>query len=344
MAKYPLDLTTVQAHLAQSQARQFWRSLEELAGNEAFREFLQREFPRQASEWTAPVSRRDFLKLMGASLALAGLTACSGQPPEKIVPYVRTPAEVAPGKPLFFATAMPLSGYGTGVLVQSHLGRPTKIEGNPDHPASLGATDSWAQASILTLYDPDRAKTITNMGADSSWEAFLNALQPQLERQRANGGTGLRILTETVTSPTLMSQLQALLSEFPSANWHQYDPINRDNVYAGAQLAFGEPVEPIYRFDQADVILSLDADFLSTIPGRVRYARDFAARRRVDGEQIANLNRLYVVESTPTTTGAMADHRLPLPAGQIEGLARAIAHELCPRVGCGDGSGGSGGR
>lgn len=336
MAKHPLDLAAIQARLASAQGRQYWRSLEELANTAEFQEFLYREFPHQASEWTSPLSRRNFLKLMGASLALAGLTACSGQPAEKIVPYVRAPEEIVPGKPLFFATAMTLGGYASAVLAQSTLNRPTKIEGNPDHPASLGASDSLAQASILTLYDPDRAKTPTNLGAASSWEAFLASLQPQLEQQRASGGAGLRILTETVTSPTLLNQLQALFTEFPAAQWHQYDPVNRDNVYAGAQLAFGQPVEPVYRLDQADVILSLDADLLLTSPGRVRYARDFAKRRRVTGPEAGNLNRLYAIESTPTTTGAVADHRLPLKAGQIESFARAIAIELGLAVSPGD--------
>jgi molybdopterin-containing oxidoreductase family iron-sulfur binding subunit len=161
-------------------------------------------------------------------------------------------------------------------LAQSQLNRPTKLEGNPDHPASLGATDAFAQASILTLYDPDRAKEVTHEGEASSWEDFLNDLKPRLEQQRASGGAGLRILTETVTSPTLF-------------------------------------VEPIYRFDQADAILSLDADFFAISPGRVRYARDFADGRRVDGPENRNRNRLYVVESTPTITGGAADGLAPLP-------------------------------
>ena len=334
--KEPINLEKIQARLAQTQGRQYWRSLEELANTEEFQEFLYREFPQQASEWTDQVSRRNFLKLMGASLALAGLTACSGQLPEKIVPYVEAPEETLPGKSLFFATAMPLGGYASGLLVQSTLGRPTKIEGNPDHPASLGATDSFAQASILTLYDPDRAKSMTNGGAVSSWEAFLGDLQPQLEQQRANNGTGLRILTETITSPTLASQLETLLAEFPSATWHQYEPINRDNVYAGAELAFGEVVEPVYHFERADVILSLDADFLLTSPGRVRYAHDFADRRRVNESGGGNPNRLCAIESTPTITGASADHRLPLKASQIENFARAIARELGIGIASGD--------
>ena len=328
MSKKSLDLAAIQARLAGAKGKQYWRSLDELAQTEAFQTLLHREFPQLAGEWTDSLSRRNFLKLMGASLALAGLTACSGQPPEKIVPYVQAPEEIIPGQPLYFATAMMLGGYATGLLVQSTMNRPIKIEGNPDHPASLGATDAFAQASILSLYDPDRAKTVTSGGAASSWSAFFDELQPRLEQQRASGGAGLRILSESVTSPTLADQLQTLLTEFPEAVWHQYDPINRDNIYDGGRLAFGEPVEPIYHLEQAEVILSLDADFFSTSPGRVRYARQFAARRRSADPEPPRLNRFYAVESTPTITGAVADHRLPLQAGHIESFARAIAREI----------------
>ncbi|MEZ4735214.1 MAG: TAT-variant-translocated molybdopterin oxidoreductase [Caldilineaceae bacterium] len=328
MTNVPLDLTTVQQRLSQSNGRDYWRGLEELAETAEFQDFLHREFPRQASEWLPTLSRRNFLQLMGASLALAGLTACSNQPDEKIVPYVQMPEETVPGQPLFFATAMQLGGYAMGLLAQSQLNRPTKVEGNPDHPASLGATDALAQASILNLYDPDRAKAVTHDGAASSWEEFLTDLQTHLAQQQASGGAGLRILTETVTSPTLVSQLQALLTQFPNAVWHQYEPVNRDNVYAGAQLAFGEAVEPIYQLDQADVIVSLEADLFGVAPGRVRYARDFADGRRVDGPAARNRNRLYVIESSPTITGAAADHRLALKAGQVEGFARVLAVAL----------------
>jgi molybdopterin-containing oxidoreductase family iron-sulfur binding subunit len=328
MRKQPLDLATIQA-----QEQSSWRSLAELADPEAIQELLQREFPGQASADSASLSRRNFLKLMGASLALAGLTACSSQPPERIVPHIRA-AETRPTAPaLFFATAMPLGGYATGLLVQSYLGRPLKIEGNPDHPASLGGTDAWTQASILTLYDTDRAKTITRLGEPSGWDAFVKEVQPHLERQRARQGAGLRILTESITSPSLASQFEALLADFPQASWHHYEPINRDNVYAGGRLAFGEAVEPIYRFDQAEVILSLEADFLATLPGHIRYARDFAARRRVNPPEGGapggeGLNRLYAVESTPSLAGVSADHRWPLPASQIESFARILALEL----------------
>src|SRR5581483_7070807 len=210
------------------------------------------------------VNRREFLRLMGASLALAGLSGCiTARPKEEIVPYVQAPENLVPGKPLFFATAMPLSGFATGLLVENHLGRPTKVEGNLQHPASLGATDVFAQASVLTLYDPDRAQTLTYLGDIQSWDAFVNAMRAALSAQRTVQGAGLRILTETVTSPTLASQLRMLLQDFPAAKWHQYEPVGRDNTHAGARMAFGEPVHSTYNFAKADVILALDADFLA---------------------------------------------------------------------------------
>jgi len=322
-----LNLEAIRARLAQGQRQQYWRSLEELAETREFQEFLHREFPQNASEWLDPVGRRDFLKLMGASLAFAGLTACTAAPSEKIVPYVRAPEEIVPGKPLFFATAMPLGGYATGLLVESHMGRPTKIEGNAAHPASLGATDVFAQASILTLYDPDRSQVVINAGIVSTWNAFLSELDTRLESHRARQGAGLRVLTETVTSPTLAHQLRTLLKRLPSARWHQYEPIGRDAVRAGARLAFGEVVNTLYRVENAEVILALDADFLTSGPGAVRYAREFAAKRRVqDGN--TTMNRLYAVESTPSLTGTMADHRLSVRAGEIESFARTVARGL----------------
>ena len=175
-----------------------WRSS---PNTEEFQEFLQAEFPRQAAGLLDAVDRRQFLKLMGASLALAGLSACTRQPTEYIVPYVRAPEEIVPGRPLFFATAMTLGGLAQGVLVESHMGRPTKIEGNPEHPASLGATDAFAQASVLALYDPDRAQVTTQVGEIRPWDAFAAAIRPPMEAQREARGAGLRVLTETVTSP-----------------------------------------------------------------------------------------------------------------------------------------------
>jgi molybdopterin-containing oxidoreductase family iron-sulfur binding subunit len=235
---------------------------------------------------------------------------------------------VIPGRPQFFATSVLLNGVATGVLVESHTGRPTKIEGNPQHPGSLGSTDAFTQAAVLDLYDPDRSQVVTSARRISSWDAFTAAIKPPLDDQKVKGGVGLRILTETVTSPTLASQLQALLKEYPQARWHQYEPAGRDAVRAGARLAFGEDVDPVYQVDKADVILSLDADLLFSMPGSVRYARDFSAKRKVQDPHTNTMNRLYVVESAPSLTGGMADHRLSLRVSEIEPLARAVAAEL----------------
>ncbi len=322
-----LDVSKLRDRLRLAQGPYFWKSLEEIAGTEGFREFLENEFPHGAEQWDDSVGRRKFLRLMGASLALAGVTACTRQPKETIMPYVRAPEEIVPGKPLFFATAVPMGGIAEGVLVESHMGRPTKIEGNPEHPASLGATRAVTQASVLTLYDPDRSQTMTHLGEISSWDAFMGEIREASAAQKSRNGAGFRVLTETVTSPTLARQLRELLEAFPGAKWHQYEPAGRDNVKEGSRLAFGQVVETHYRFDKADVILSLDADFLSSMPGSVRYAREFAARRRVDDGR-SQMNRLYVVESTPSITGAKADHRWPLPAGKIAHLTRVIAEAI----------------
>ena len=320
--KGKLDLGAARDQIAGTKGPEYWRSLEELAGSPDFQEMLHREFPKGASEWLDEVSRRGFLKLMGASLAMAGMTACTKQPLEPIVPYVRQPEEVVPGRPLFFATAFTLSGYASPILVESHLYRPTKVEGNDRHPASLGGTDIFSQASILGMYDPDRSQTLTYLGDVRTWGDLVNALRVPLTVQKGLQGAGIRILTPTVSSPTLADQLRSLLKAYPEAKWHVYEPVNRDNVLEGAKLAFGQPVETQYKLENADVILSLDADFLyAGFPGFERYARDFAKRRNPDSGE---MNRLYVVESTPSSTGAKADHRLPVRAVEIESFARAL--------------------
>ena len=328
----PADLDSIRDKLRRTQGSQYWRSLEELANTSTFQELLHREFPSQASEWDDPVGRRRFLKLMGASLALAGLTACTRQPTETIAPYVRQPEQIVPGQPLYYATAMEMGGAATGLLVESHEGRPTKIEGNPGHPASLGATDIFAQASVLSLYDPDRSQTLTRIGEITAWSAFLGAIRPVIAAQTGLQGAGLRILTETVTSPTLADQLRKLLAAFPRAKWHQYDAAGRANAGEGARLAFGQFVNTIYQFDKADVVLSLDADFLSCGPGHLRYSRDFISRRRLENGK-TEMNRLYVVESELTNTGAKADNRLGLRPSEIEVFARAVAASLGVQTG-----------
>jgi MoCo/4Fe-4S cofactor protein with predicted Tat translocation signal len=328
MASERPDIEELRARLKGRRGEHYWRGLEELFEDDGLKRSVAREFPRQASQLENALDRRAFFKLMGASLALAGLAGCGFRPPdEAIVPYDRQPEELVPGRPLYYATAMQFQGYATGLLVESHEGRPTKVEGNPDHPASLGATDVFAQASVLTLYDPDRSRTVVHRGGISTWESFLAEFRGTAAGLRARQGAGLHVLTETYTSPTLASQIQFLLKDYPQSAWHQYEPAGRDQLREGARLAFGDYAETVYRFDKADVVLALDADFLSTDPASVRYARDFTARRRVQDGQ-AEMNRLYVVESTPTNTGAMADHRLPLKASEVEGFARAVAAAL----------------
>jgi MoCo/4Fe-4S cofactor protein with predicted Tat translocation signal len=319
-----MDFAAIRSRLAGSEGRLYWRSLGELADTPEFRDYLHREFPEQASEWNDPKGRREFLKLMSASLALAGVGACTKQPLEPIVPYVRQPEDIVPGRPLFFASAIPHSGVAQPVLVESHMGRPTKIEGNPDHPASLGATDALTQASVLELYDPDRAQVITFRGEVRSWGNFLTAMQGAAASQQTRGGAGIRFLSGPVTSPSLAEQMATVLREHPQASWHQWEPVTRDGARMGAQQGAGSPVSTIYHFDRADVIVSLDADFLSCGPGAVRYQKDFAGRRRVTDSN-KQMNRLYVVESTPSLTGAKADHRLPLRASEIEGFARELS-------------------
>jgi len=318
-----VDSATLTARPSGTPGHQYWRTLEELADTDEFRELVHREFPQHASEWLDPVGRRRFLKLMGASLALAGAAGCTRQPDELLVPYVRTPEQLVPGRPLFFATAMTLEGGAIGLLAESHEGRPTKIEGNPDHPASLGATDVFAQAAVLQLFDPDRSRSIRHLGEIRPWSGFMQEAQRAV-RDSMGQGLGIRFLTQSLASPTLLSQMREVQAALPAARWHQYAPVNDDNARAGAAMAFGRAVDTHYRFDRARVIVSLDADFLGSGPAQVRYARDFAGGRRVRKAR-AEMNRLYVAEPNPTPTGSIADHRLPIRAGRIEALARALA-------------------
>jgi MoCo/4Fe-4S cofactor protein with predicted Tat translocation signal len=298
----------------------YWRSLGELADTPQFREYLHREFPEQASEWNDPKGRREFLKLMSASLALAGVGACTKQPPEQIVPYVKQPEDIVPGRPLFFASAIPFSGVAQPVLVESHMGRPTKIEGNPEHPASLGATDAITQAAILDLYDPDRAKTVTHRGEVAPWSAFLGEMGSLVSRHKAQQGKGIRFLTGPMTSPSLAELMATILADNPQAKWHQYDPVSNPGGPGAQQPA----PDPVYHFDKAAVVVSLDADFLCCGPGTVRYQKDFASARRVTNQR-QEMNRLYMVESTPSLTGSKADHRLSMRAAEIEAFARELA-------------------
>ena len=301
-----LDPLTEVAHL------RFWRGLDELDGIAVS--------PSASSTAPALWRRRDVLKLMGASVALAGTAGCSRTPLEKIIPYREGPPEVEYGKPVFFASAVARDGYGCGVLVETNMGRPTKIEGNPLHPASLGATDAITQGAVLELWDPDRSKDVLRGRTIDTWPRFLTELAQRLER--APDGKGIRILTETVTSPTLHAQLRALLVKYPNARWHQYQPLHRDNVYEGSRVAFGAAYEPQYRFADAHVVVALDADIVGSMPGAVRYARDLSTIRRI--ANLERMGRVYVAEGTPSLTGALADHRHVARTSDIAALTQAL--------------------
>ncbi|HVO32948.1 MAG TPA: TAT-variant-translocated molybdopterin oxidoreductase, partial [Elusimicrobiota bacterium] len=319
-------LTQIRDRLARVRGKDYWRSLDELSDTPEFRKFLEDEFPSKHELWMEPVTRRDFLKLMGAGMAMMFFSGCR-KPLEKIFPYQEYPENLIPGKPLYYASALTHGGYAQGVIVETHEGRPTKIEGNPQHPDSLGATDVFMQASVLGLYDPDRSQTVVNTGMVSSWESLLKVFQGEMVAHQAVQGAGLRILSGTVTSPTLAAQMKQFLKKYPKSRWIQYEPLARHHAAAGAELAFGERVAVRYALENADVILSLDADFLGTGPDKLRNARRFAeGRNLVDGRR--EMNRLYVVEPSPTITGATADHRLPMRASEVAGFAAAVADEL----------------
>lgn len=267
----------VDQRLAEQSGRKYWKSLEELSRDAQFSarldEHVRREYPSQAEMLADPVQRRTLLQLMGASLALAGISSCTRQPDEHVLPYAKSPESLIPGKPLYFATAMPWASGAIGLLVESHMGRPTKCEGNPDHVASLGGTDLFTQASVLDLYDPDRSTTIVRNGRSATWDDFVSAFGPDLEAQKQKGGAGLRILTGSVTSPTLAAQLAEVLKLFPRARWVQSEPVSRDNQRLGALLAFAEDVAPRHDLSKAEVVVALECDLFAEGPASVRLAR-----------------------------------------------------------------------
>ncbi len=322
-----LKVEEVRARLAQHSGPRYWRSLDELAATEEFQDLLEREFPQLLPETGSGLSRRRFVQLMGASLALAGISGCTIQPDEKIVPYLRQPEGLVPGKPLYFASATSVGPYGRGVLVESHTGRPTKIEGNPEHPSSLGATDLFDQASVLDLYDPDRSKTPTQLGDLRSWERFSEDIAAAMQAQKQLQGEGLAVIMANSSSPTLRHQVERLRNDYPKANFVFYDAAGNDNQRAGLRMAFGQPTEVHYDLARAEVILAFDADFLTEGPGAVRYARDFGRGRRVV-EDSDRMNRLYCVEASPTNTGVLADHRFALSPHAVRAFALSVASAL----------------
>ena len=296
----------------QPSEKQYWRSLAELSGDPRATDLAKHEFPEGADQLLDPVSRRGFMKVMGASFALAGLSACVSQPEEKIIPYVKQPEELVPGKPLFYATTATLGGFAKAILVESHEGRPTRVAGNPEHPASLGGVDVHAQAEILQLYDPDRSQRIVHKGENSSWDSFVSDVSGNV-----TGSSGIALLLGTIGSPSLRSAIAQFSAANPDARIFHYEP---------TPLTVGSEVVQL-DLSRANVIVSLDSDLLSSTPDAISNAKAFGARR--DPEQNnKEHNRLYVAEPSPSATGSIADHRLAARSTDIYQIAAAIANGL----------------
>jgi MoCo/4Fe-4S cofactor protein with predicted Tat translocation signal len=329
IAPAKMTLAEVRAKLDGKTGRRFWKNLDELAETPAFHELMREEFPRQAGsmgvgEWVDSVSRRGFLKVMSASLALAGLAGCTKQPDEPIFPYVKQPEDLVLGKAMYFATAFPFPTGAIPVLVKSDSFRPIKVDGNPEHPMSKGKSDAFTQATLLDLYDPDRSQHVLHRGETSAWGDFQEAFSTAAKK--TSGGQGIYFLSETITSPSLAEQWKQVQAAYPQAKLIQWEPVNQDSSRAASKAAFGSYADAQYKLEDADVILSLDADFLGGIahPGFLPLAAGFGERRRY--EEGRTMNRMYVVETMPTVTGLKADHRLALKPSEIGGFATALVN------------------
>jgi len=321
--------------LSHGAGRQYWRSLDQLAETPEFRQWVEREFPAGASEWTDPVSRRHFVKIMSASFFLAGLgLAGSGcrRPVENIVPFTKMPENYVHGAPKYYATAMPTASGAVPLLVKSNDGRPTKIEGNAQHPDSNGGTDRFAQASILSLYDPDRAQRFTQAGNNASTEAAFDFLNGLGKSAQAKGGQGISFLLEPSESPSRRRLLKKLAEKLPQARFYAHQPVDLDIHRRAATLAFGQEVRPYWQFDKAKVIVSLDCDFLGSEDDAHNHIRRFAQGRRIE-QPSDSLSRLYVVESLMSVTGFNSDHRLRLASSAVVHLVGALARAIVPQGG-----------
>ncbi len=307
----------------------YWRSLGQLNNSPEYRKQLLKEHRTENSDDPNKFSRRNFLSIMGASIALAGLAGCR-RPVEKIVPYVRQPEEIIPGVPEYYATTMPLGNSAYGVVVESHEGRPTKIEGNPKHPSSHGATNLFMQAAILNLYDPDRSDSVRFKGDKKKIDDFQKFWKEQLEKFDKNKGEGLVVFSESFSSPTMERLKAEFHKKFPRATWVAYEPINDGNLLAAIKNLTGKSLRPNYYYDKADIIVSLDADFLQTESESLSAAQGFVAGRKISSSD-DKMNRLYVVESGYSITGAMADHRMKLKSSEIGGLLWALIEQLKAR-------------
>ncbi|WNG52912.1 4Fe-4S dicluster domain-containing protein [Archangium minus] len=305
----------------------YWRSLEEKLNKPEYLEESRPEFPEGADLPPTGVARREFMQLLGASLALAGATACSTRPvDERMVPYTRTPPELVPGNPLHYASGMTFGGHTSGILVTAREGRPIKVEGNPQHPVNLGAAGPFEQAFLLSLYDPQRARVLRYRKDPRSLRTFGEEIGTVIARAaQQNGGARVRFLTEPNTSPVLGELRSRIQQRLPNARFFSYTSVTQDPTNEGTGAVVGQPATPLYDFSKADVVLSLDADFLESRPANLAYARAFA-RRRDPAE--GNLNRLYVAEPRFTITGGMADHRLRVKSAEVFAVAAAIASRV----------------
>ena len=313
----------------------YWRGLDELAETPEFQSWVEREFPAGASELSDPVSRRNFVKIMSASFLLAGVGLGAGgcrRPEEKILPFSRLPENYVHGVAQYYATAFPTRHGAIPLLAKSNDGRPTKVEGNSRHPDSNGGTDRFAQASILNLYDPDRAIRYAKGGNIATREAALDFLA-NLSRQAGTGkGAGLCFLLERSSSPSRARLQKLIQAKFSQARWFIYEPVDFDIHRRAAIIAIGQPVAPYYRLDRAKRILSLDCDFIGAEEDNHRFIRDFAKGRKIENLEAPKdeelISRLYVVESLMSLTGANADHRLRVPSSRVLQVAAALATEI----------------
>jgi len=300
----------------------YWRSLEDLADTDRFQEIVRNEFPGFEEELATPGSRRGFLKLMGGSIALAGLTACRW-PVEEIVPFADRPEGFTPGVPNHYATAMEVGGVSTGLLVTSYDGRPIKVEGNSLHPYSGGATSAMAQGAVLELYDPDRSRKVTRRDGEGSWESFDRQVAETAAVLGAGGG--FAVLSEASGSPALHRIRARLAAKHPNMRWVEYEPLDRGSQKAGSELAFRARYRPVQDLAAAEVIVSFEDDLLQDHPAAVRNIAGFAAGR---SPERGHLSRLYVAESAMSLTGSRADHRMAVRSGDVPAIAFAVAAEL----------------
>jgi molybdopterin-containing oxidoreductase family iron-sulfur binding subunit len=318
-------------------AKTFWTSLEAKADPQGFQERAAAEFPMGVDGNDGlKVDRRTFISVAGATSALLGLEGCVRRPEENILPFTRQPEYVVPGVALHYATTVRSAGEPLGLLLTTHEGRPTKVEGNPQHPSSLGGTDGYAQAAILDLYDPDRSPgpATQQQGAftDTTFAEVDKTVAAIASAAQTNGGARLRILAEPTNSPTFVRVRNELLSKLPQAKVYSYEPVGPANRTAGAALAFGKPLNVAFSFRRAQTIVALDADFLGTEPGSVRASREYSDGRRLTSPS-SGMNRLYVAEPGYTVTGASADHRLRLPASHVAVYLKALAGALVAKNG-----------